>query len=288
LTRRAIISDTYNEIDDQFALAFLVKSPEKINLKGINAAPFFNRKSSSPGDGMEKSYGEIINILTLMKRDDLKGIVKKGSAAYLPSETGPIASSAAGVLAELASGYSEEKPLYIIAIGAITNVASAILMRPEIVNRIVIIWLGGHAHHWPHTAEFNMRQDVAAARVIFGCGAAVVQVPCMGVASAFTTSGPELERWLRGRNELCDYLADTAAGAALTEQKSPAWTRVIWDVTAAAWLLDGAFTEDYLCPSPVPQYDNRYSFDPCRHPIRYVYRVYRDELFYELFTKLAR
>jgi inosine-uridine nucleoside N-ribohydrolase len=279
-------TDTYNEIDDQFALAFLIKSPEKLKLKAIFAAPFLNEKSSSPGDGMEKSYNEIINILTLMKRDDLKGIVKKGSALFLPSEKEAVDSPAARNLAELAAGYTEANPLYVIAIGAITNVASAILMKPEIVNRIVIVWLGGHAHQWPDTAEFNMRQDVAAARVIFGCGAALVQLPCMGVVSSFTTSGPELEHWLRGKNELCNYLVETTTQAALHDQKIAAWTRVIWDVCAVAWLLDGDFTEDYLCPSPIPQYDNHYSFDPARHLIRYVYHIHRDKLFYALFNKL--
>jgi hypothetical protein len=43
-----IDTDTYNEIDDQFALAYLIKSHEKLNLKAINAAPFFNQKSDAP------------------------------------------------------------------------------------------------------------------------------------------------------------------------------------------------------------------------------------------------
>ena len=282
-----IDTDTYNEIDDQFALAFLIKSQEKLKLKVINAAPFLNNKSTSPGDGMEKSFAEIMNILARMKRDDLKKIVKKGSLAFLSSETEPIDSPAARELAELATRYTEDKPLYIIAIGAITNVASAILMKPEIINRIVILWLGGHAHNWPHTREFNMYQDVAAARVIFGCGVALVQLPCMGVVSAFTTSSPELEYWLEGKNELCNYLVETTTRQALEDQKIPTWTRAIWDVTAVAWLLDGDFMEDYLCPSPIPQYDNQYSFDPRRHLIRYVYHINRDKLFEALFTKLA-
>ena len=46
-------TDTYNEIDDQFALSYLVKSDEKLNLKAIYAAPFFNHRSDSPADGMD-------------------------------------------------------------------------------------------------------------------------------------------------------------------------------------------------------------------------------------------
>ena len=41
-------TDTYNEIDDQFALSYMVKSDDKLNVKAIYAAPFFNEKSVSP------------------------------------------------------------------------------------------------------------------------------------------------------------------------------------------------------------------------------------------------
>ena len=40
-------TDAYNEIDDQFALAYMVKSKERINVKAIYAAPFFNSNASS-------------------------------------------------------------------------------------------------------------------------------------------------------------------------------------------------------------------------------------------------
>jgi inosine-uridine nucleoside N-ribohydrolase len=282
-----IDTDTYNEIDDQFALAFLIKSGETLNLKGIYAAPFFNKNSSSPADGMEKSHNEIFKVLTLMKREDLNPLVKRGSAAYLPSETEAVDSEAARDLAALAMKYTEEKPLYVISIGAITNVASAVLLKPEIKDRIVIIWLGGHALDWPDIKEFNLIQDVAAARVVFGCGAALVLLPCKGVVSEFRTSGPELEYWLKGKNELCNYLVDVTAKAATRDSGLPAWTRVIWDVCAVAWLLEGDFMQDRLEHAPIPEYDGHYAFDKDGHFIRYVYHINRDKLFGALFKKLA-
>jgi inosine-uridine nucleoside N-ribohydrolase len=282
-----IDTDTYNEIDDQYALAFLIKSAKKLKLKAIYAAPFFNQKSTSPADGMEKSYNEIFNILSLLGRNDLKDVVKKGSPSYLPSETEPVESPAARDLAQRAMNYTAEKPLYVVSIGAITNIASALLINPEIRDRIVIVWLGGHAHFWPDTREFNMSQDVAAARIIFGSGAALVQLPCMGVVSAFTVSGPELEYWLKGKNKLCDYLFQYSVKSALEDGGLPNWTRVIWDVTAVGWLLDGNYMQNYLVPSPIPQYDHHYSFDPNRHFIRYVYHIERDRLFKALFDCLA-
>lgn len=281
-------TDTYNEVDDQYALSYLIKSNEKLNLKAIYAAPFFNHKSESPADGMQKSYNEILNILNLLDREDIKPYVYRGSENYLSNESDPAISDAASHLAKLAMNYNEDNQLYVIAIGAITNVASALLMKPEIKNNIVVIWLGGNSFDWHDNKEFNLKQDVAAARVVFGCGVPVVQLPCMGVVSSFTTTGPELEYWLRGRNKLCDYLVDITKKEANVHKTGKCWSRIIWDVTAVAWLLDGDFMLDRLEPSPIPQYDHHYSIDKTRHLIRYVYYINRDKLFEDLFTKLAR
>ena len=174
-------TDAYNEIDDQFAIAYMMKSPEMLRPQAIYAAPFFNSNSTGPADGMERSYQEILKLLSLMGRKDMK--VFRGSNRYLPDENTPVESDAARDLADRAMRYSEEHPLYVVAIGAITNVASALLLRPEIKDRIVVVWLGGHSREWPDSNEFNMFQDVAAARIIFGCGLPLVQLPCMGAVS---------------------------------------------------------------------------------------------------------
>ena len=280
-------TDTYNEVDDQFALSYLVKMGDRLRLQAIYAAPFFNEKSTGPADGMEKSYREILTLLGLLHREDLKPRVYKGSPRYLPSETEPVASPAAEHLAKLAAGYTPESPLYVVALGAITNVASALLLEPSIRDKIVIVWLGGHAHDWPKNNEFNLAQDVAAARVVFGCGAAVVQLPCMGVVSGFQLSRADLETYLKGKNPLCDYLVDTVLRD-MEHAEVPTWSRVIWDVTAVAWLAERDFLEDRLEHSPIPEYGDRYSFDHNRHFIRYVYHVYRDRLFADLVAKLTQ
>ncbi len=280
-------TDTFNEIDDQFALAYLLCSGEKLRLQAIYAAPFQNRHASDPKQGMERSFSEILKILALMKRTDLVPLVCKGSEGYLEDENSFRESQAARDLVRRAMQHTPENPLYVIAIAAITNVASAIRMEPAIVDRIVIVWLGGNALHWPDNREFNLFQDVAAARIVFGCGAALVQLPCMGVVSAFTTTKPELEYWLRGKNALCDYLVDVTCEEAAACNISGTWSRSIWDVTAVGWLIDPSFTSDYLMPSPIPQYDHHFSTDPTRHPIRYVYSINRDLLFRDLFKKIA-
>lgn len=284
-------TDAYNEIDDQFAISYMLKQPERFNVMGICAAPFHNDKSTSYRDGMERSYDEIVKLLELMDMADFKKNVYHGSKDYLPDEETPLESNAADFMAYLADNYTPENPLYIVAIGAITNVASAILKNPRMIENCVVVWLGGNAKHIPYGSwEFNMFQDIPAARVVMGCGVPFVQLPCGGVVDHFTTTRYELEHWLRGKNKLCDYLVDNTIEAAESYAAGKPWSRVIWDVTAVAWLVNNGdrFMKDLLVHTHMPQKDKYYSYDDRRHFMKYVFEVYRDELMEHLFEVLSR
>ena len=283
-------TDAYNEIDDQFAIGYMLRNTQKFNIKGICAAPFLNGNSTCASDGMEKSYNEIRKLLSLAEMSHLENSVFKGSEEFLKDEKTAVRSEAADFIAALADDYSPEKPLYIVAIGAITNVASALLKNPKMTENCVVVWLGGHGVHMPLAAsEFNMKQDIAAARVVFGCGIPLVQLPCGGVVDHFLTSKYELEHWLKGKNALCDYLYNNTVQEADSYAAGKPWTRVIWDVTAVAWLLNenSKFMAERLMPSPIPEYDGHYAFDPTKHLIKYVYNINRDSLFEDLFNKLG-
>lgn len=280
-------TDTYNEIDDQFALSYMLFSEDRIKIKAILAAPFHNEKSDSPADGMEKSYNEILKVLDLAGKKELSGNVFRGSEKYLPDEKTPVISEAAQRLVKLAKEYSPENPLYVVAIGAITNVASALLLCPEIKENIVLVWLGGNSFDCTWDGEFNMVQDIAAARVVFSCGVPLVQLPCCGVVSSFITTAPEIEYWLRGKGKLCDYLVDNVLNE-MKDVKDWAWSRVIWDVTAIAWLLNDndRFIKSKIINAPRPEYDNSYTQEAFEHKMRYVFFINRDALFNDMLKKL--
>lgn len=279
-------TDAYNEIDDQYAIVYLMKSTEKLNTKAIYAAPFYHNAVSSPEEGMEKSYNEIFNILKLAGESVA---VFKGSYKYLDNEKEPVISDAAKDLAERANAYSPENPLYVVAIGAITNIASAILLNPKVAENTVVVWLGGHALHYSDSTEFNMYQDIAAIRVVIKSGVPFVQLPCQGVVSAFTLSRPELEYWLQGKNALCDYLVDITIKHTERYNRLKIWSRVIWDVTAVAWLLNDndKFMLSRIISAPLPSYDNLYSKNPNGQFMRYVYYIKKDPLLNDLIEKLT-
>lgn len=283
-------TDTYNELDDQFALSYMLRSGDRIRVRALTAAPFYNSNSTSPEDGMERSYEEIQKILKLADRTDLADLVYRGSRTYLPDEKTPVESEAARAICRLAMEYTEENPLYVVAIGAITNVASALLMQPEIADRVVIVWLGGHALHWYDTREFNMVQDIAAARVVFSSGAPLVQLPCMGVVSEFRVSGPELAYWLAGKNPVADYLARNTVDTVEAYRGGEAWTRVIWDATAVGFLLNegNRFMRTELRPIRLPAYDGSYEKEEQDRLFCYVAEIYRDALMTDMMHKLAK
>lgn len=281
-----IDSDAYNEVDDQYAIAYALKRQDRIQLDAIYAAPFFNDIADSVQDGMEKSYAEIKKLLHIMKRDDLNECVYKGSVDYLQDEDTPQESEAARDLVRRAMAMPEGEILYVAAIGAITNIASALLMEPAIVDKIVLIWLGGHAHYWEDTKEFNLIQDVAAARVVFDSGVPMVQIPCQGVTSHLMTTEPELRAHMKDKSEIGAYLYQITCDIA-ARQEGKYWSRVIWDVSTLMWLVGPrSGMSDHLAHSPIVSYEGMYSVDEKRHLIKVVDWFDRDQIFEELFTVL--
>jgi inosine-uridine nucleoside N-ribohydrolase len=281
--RVVLDTDTYNEIDDQFALVYALQSPEKLLVEAIYAAPFHNERSSGAAGGMEKSYEEIQRLLELMNLADAPPVFK-GSRRFLDPELNPERSGAARDLVERAMAGPEDDPLYVVAIGALSNVASAILMEPRIMTRMVVIWLGGHAFHWPDAREFNLRQDVVAAQILFDCGVPLVLVPCKGVASHLTTTIPELEAHVAGRGQIGDYLVQIVKDY---QDEHFALSKVIWDAAAVAYLINPAWTASALVHSPLLSDQGTWSVDHNRHFIRAVYFVNRDPIFRDMFSKLA-
>ena len=284
-TKKKIIldTDTYNEVDDQFALAYAMLSPEKIELLSVNAAPFLNSRSVSPADGMEQSYNEIFKIMNLTDPELAKQIpVYRGSERFMTSKTDYVPSGACDNIIRTVMNSAE--PVYIVAIGAITNVASALVKCPEIAQKAVLIWLGGHALNWPDTREFNLKQDIPGAQAVFDSGIALYQIPCSGVCSQFLTSVPELEYYLRGKNDLCDYLCDIVRSY---PKDSFAWSKVIWDVTAIGAITVPKAEDAVVLPRPIVTGDCRYAFDGARAPYMYVRYIHRDPLYADLFRKLS-
>lgn len=278
--RMVLDTDTYNEIDDQFAVVQALLSPERLQVEGIYATPFHNSRSGGPGDGMQKSFEEIMRLLDRLEVE-AEGLVHKGAADWIKGPETPQECAAAHDLVRRAK--EGDGPLYVVAIGALTNVASALIMAPEIIDRVVVVWLGGHAHDWPETREFNLQGDLRASQLVFDCGVPLVQVPCMGVASHLLTTVAEMERYVEGHGAIGDYLVEIFKGYS---NDHFAWSKVIWDISAVGWLIDPDWVPTELVHSPRVTDQYTYSVDRRRHLIRVARAVQRDAIFGDLFRKL--
>ena len=224
--RLAIDTDTMNEVDDQFAIAWAAASKDRFDLEALYAAPFShdcfsalnedealvaaageaNGHSEDPADGMEQSYQEIIRILGMMN-EPTEGRVFRGSGRYLPDRETPVDSPAVRDLIHRAMNGSGM--LYVAAIATLTNIASAILLEPAITEHMTVVWLGGHQLSCGHGIEFNLIQDVYAAQVVLNSGVPMIWVPCNNVAALLTVTESELRTFMENNGTISDYLAKT-------------------------------------------------------------------------------
>ena len=278
-------TDTYNEIDDQYALAYALLASNAVDLQAVIAAPFSNpERAATPAEGMRKSYEEICRILAIFGRDPDR-FVWKGSTAYLPDRRTPVESEGARRIIELAhAARTRGCKLHVLAIAAITNVASSLLIEPEIARDIVIVWLGGNDLKNPVTTEFNLRQDVPAAQVIFDTDVPLVWLPCRNVVSILDITLEELRPGLAPAGEIGKFLYSRTED--LIHERGTT-SKIIWDIATVAYFsVPQAFRKEII-PSPVLNDDRSWGTGSGRHSITAVTSLDRDAVFSDLFEKLS-
>ena len=251
-----------------------------MSLEAVYAAPFHNEKSRRP-TGCARATTRIRRVLALTGSTATP--VLEGATEWLSATRSARPSPASQDLVRRAMS-TDGRPLYVVAIGAPTNVSNALLLAPEIAERTVVVWLGGHSLHWPSASEFNLRQDLYASQVLFDSGVALVHVPCANVADHLITTRAEIDSFVRPAGRLGHFLAqryaehvDSGAGV----------SKVLWDLAAVGWLLDSTWSTTVLAPSPVLTDALTWSRDDRRHLIGEVVEVRRDAIFADLFKRLA-
>ncbi len=132
--------------------------------------------------------------------------VKYGAEKALADENTPAYSEGAAFIVEEAMR-EDSRTLYIACMGAITNVADAILMEPAILKKnIRIVWIGGGNYpkgRW----EYNLKNDIHAANVVFKSGIDVWQVP-RNVYRMMPVSLSEMQEKVYPCGEIGKYLTD--------------------------------------------------------------------------------
>ncbi len=316
-----IDTDCANEIDDQFALAWALLTPECLSVKATIAAPFsfrhhlprlraaddpgyiawarrlaaqgrsvadLDRELVGPAEGMQLSLAEIRRIHDLCRGDRP---TLAGAERYMKGRGDAVFSEGAEALIELAS--SGEPPLYVAAMGCLTNVAAALLRAPEIARRITVVWTAGFPTRQPHGqfAALNLMQDPHAVRHVFDCGVPLVYLPGYHVGAQLRLSKPEMRRFVKGQGPLGDYLWSLFDRNPLHRMYAlddlERRTSVIWDMIDIAWLIDPDWVPTFATPAPILTEGLCWEAREGRHMIREAYDIRRDDIFRHFFDKLA-
>ena len=246
-----------------------------------------------PGRGMELSYQEILVVCEKLGIDFTHKIFR-GADRYLESYDAPVKSEAAAHLVETAMTASAESPLYVLAIGAPTNVASALLLAPEICERVVVVWTAGYPSVITGIAQesFNMEQDMLASQLLFDCGIPLVYLPGFHVGAQLGLSLPEMRAWVKGKGAIGDYLYWLYTNnphfpfLGLSGHFGRSW--IIWDLINIAWLIEPGWVPSRLIDAPVLGADRRWRrLASPGHLMREGLDISRDEIFRDFLQKLA-
>ena len=275
-----IDTDTYNEIDDQFAIMHALLA-DNLNVEGIYAAPFHNKRSSGPADGMERSYKEILRVLD---KSPVKfgGVVARGSKEWMSSPDVPVDNPATTALLEAAEK-ERAGPLYVLTLGAVTNVASAIVADPTIRERAVVVLLGATPYQYPEWYDFNLRQDLIATRIVFDSGIPVVHVPGWNVSELMFASEAEIAQHVKGKGAIGAFLYEIFIEYV---PRIPGHAKPLWDMVVTSYAMNPSWTRHRLTPSPIFNDNHTYSFDGTRHPVRVVEWVDRNAVMCDFIERL--
>ena len=256
-----------------------------------------------PAIGMEKSYDEILHIYQLLDKT-AEGKAFRGADRYLTSYDNPVASASTEDLIQRADEYRDE-PLYIAAIGCVTNIASALLLEPDLVKKIVVLWTAAYptSARVPNSS-FNLDQDVLAAQLLFDSGVPHVYLPGYHVGAQLTLSLPDMEAWIRDKGKLGNYLfneymvwhkirqesaTSNSNKGNITRADMRGYTKVIWDLINVAWLINPSHVPTELLRAPRFGNDTHWHHDqPDRHWMREAYAIDRDAIFLDLIQKLEK
>lgn len=287
-------TDAYNEMDDQFAISYALLSPD-IETLALTAAPFRNWRASSPAEGMEKSYHEMVKVRDLIDPEGKRNIpCYRGSTEYMRDEKTPVISEAAENIVRIAK--ETDDTIFVAVIGCFTNVASALLLDPSIADKIVVLMLGSAKFECGTAKEFNLEQDRAAAKVLFECGVPLIVFPAVGgVTDTLFVSNVETEFFLRGKaGEIGDFLCQTLVefdNLGMPERENGECNsagRPLFDIGPIGFLREpGAFGTNVI-PAKSIDYDcNWVDLDVDRKMV-YIRDVYRNYIVTDMFNIIRR
>ncbi len=255
--RLIIDTDANNELDDQYALTYVLHNQDVFELEGITV----NRTYS--GGSIDDHYDEAARILTLAKRTEVP-LYRGASATYdkiVPTIGAPDFDGHAAVDFIIERAHAGDgRELVLAPIGKLTNIALALEKDPSIASKVRILWLGSN---WPKPGEYNLVNDTSSVNpVIFSeapfemalvrynefSGTAAVIMNLREVRERFPGLGPKIAEPVTGRhggefNNFGDYALELF-------EKIGDDNRALFDMAALAVLKEPGWAEKLIVNAP--------------------------------------
>ena len=272
--RVVVDTDAANEIDDQFALAYAILSPEVLAVEPVYAAPFQRPApgvqdadwagfSVSPADGMAQSHAEIMRVLEALDANEIARWVYRGAEHWLPNAETPVANPAADDLIARAR-QRQCRPVIRRDTGSANQCRLGAARRARYRNpgrrRVV-----GRERHCVVTGS-GIQRGARPPRLACpaGLGVPLIHVPCYQVTEKLMTTHHEIEQRVAGRGAIGSYLAQIFRDF----DHAGARSKPLWDLGPIAWLVQPGWCPSMLTRSPVLHDDLSWGHEPSRHLIR--------------------
>lgn len=290
MEKKKVILDTdmENEVDDQFALSYLIKSLDVFDLQAITIAPFSKSgysNASNISEGTELSYNTTLKLLDMLSHPEYKDKVYKGATKYTTESED--SNDAVEHIIDIAQ---KNKKITILAIGAITNIAIAIKKSPDIIPKIKVVWLGGNTFLTKDNSEFNFKQDIKAVQTVFESNVELVVIPCRNVASNLNTTIYELEHYLKEDNELDKYLLQRFRECKKVFLKEPkdyiGNSKTLWDLSVIAYEINADWFKSELISCPNVLENGLYEQTTDNHKVIFVNDLFRKKIYQDFFIKM--
>ena len=280
----AILStDVGNEVDDQWAIAYLLVNPE-FDVLGILSAQAPTVSPPAAHTTYLKLLDEVENRLKMTTHPPLF----EGSSLPLEDTKTPRLNAGVDFIVQASRSFSKDHLLTVFTIGAATDVASAILKDPSIVDRIVVVAMGFNS--WPKGGEeYNVLNDVSAWQVIMQSDVPVVVgdgdvcrahlgLTLDQARDLVSKEGP-VGKWLWD-----EYLAwyYRYVKPVRKDDFSKPW--FIWDIVTMAYALQMTSQEVY--PRPTLRVDLEFEHPQTNKTITWITAVDEKRLWADFVTKL--
>jgi len=201
-------ADTANEIDDLYAIVRALLEP-RFHVVGLSSAQWNNRLSGPDTALRSQAINE--DLVRLLGRRDIP--TPLGAEMILGKPWGgsePSDSAAAQFIIRSARAMPAGEKLRVVSIGATTNLASAIVLAPDIVPKVACYILAAHYHAdtkvW-NKDEYNVRNDLNSFNYLVGREGLELHVMPVNVLFQFTFDQKATMEGLVGKGAVWDYLA---------------------------------------------------------------------------------